>query len=169
VPLSAGCEEWTGNAGFLVGTKQLDDDDWEPIDKHDELGIMVDFSKKKWPVSIAIDVFRSSDEDNFLGISVEGSTSELCLGIRKTWGTDNSIRPFLGAGLAIISAEFELEWLDDDDSAVGIWLGGGVYWTLNKECNLGLVVRYSDAEVTLFNVDGEAGGTHLGLIWGLHW
>ena len=59
--------------------------------------------------------------------------------------------------------------LSDDDSAVGAWLGGGVRIELTPHFVLGLDVRYSEAEVTLFDVDREAGGLSAGLTVGYHW
>jgi len=99
------------------------------------------------------------------------------VGVRKIWKVaGSSIRPYIGGGLAYINAEirrqdiiFFAPTVSDKDSGTGIWLNGGVYWTLNQSFNLGLDLRYSQADVTLFGVDGEAGGTHVGIMLGYHW
>jgi len=44
-----------------------------------------------------------------------------------------------------------------------------LFWRLGKRFNIGLDVRYSKAEITLFNVDVDAGGTHAGLLLGWGW
>ncbi|MEW6378941.1 MAG: hypothetical protein AB1611_04970 [bacterium] len=54
------------------------------------------------------------------------------------------------------------------DSALGFWIGGGIYWTISKIFNLGLQIRYSKAEVTIFEEDVEAGGLHYGFLSGVH-
>ncbi|UCE89547.1 MAG: hypothetical protein JSW10_01535 [Pseudomonadota bacterium] len=59
--------------------------------------------------------------------------------------------------------------IDDTDSTVGLWVGGGVYWTLKRHFNIGFDLRLSGAEVTLFGKDRQAGGFHSGLILGYHW
>ncbi len=176
VPLSASCEEYSGNVNFFLGGKSLDDD-WDPVEDQGEFGIMVDYKKVGWPLSIAIDLLGSNDDDSIF----EGTTTEFCFGVRKTWEPSTNMRPFFGGGLAIISAEIEIGPFNDDDSAVGIWLGGGVYWTLTEHCNIGVLLRYSDAEVELDPryagvqlipggpIDIDGGGGHFGLILGYHW
>ncbi len=185
IPLSAtGEEEYTGNVNLFLGGKTLDND-WKPVEDQGEFGIMVDFKRVGWPVSIAIDILGSYADDDIIvnlppliSIKFEGATTEFCFGVRKIWDTSTNMRPFLGGGLAIISAEAEIGPFDDDDSAAGIWLGGGVYWTLTEHFNIGLLLRYSDAEVTLSpsyagvtlgSTDIDAGGGHFGLILGYHW
>lgn len=178
---SANAGEWTGNVNFFLGQKTLDKDDWEPVDEQPEFGVLVDFKKQDWPVSIAIDILGSSGDETLndpdLGnLSFEAKTSELNLGVRKIWNTANSsIRPYVGGGVAFINADAELKStgfsisVSDDDMGTGFWLGGGVYWTLNQSFNLGLDLRYSQADVTLFDESLKAGGTHVGLMLGYHW
>ena len=171
--------QWTGNINVFFGQKNLDKDDWEPVEEQSEFGIEVDFRKKDWPVNIAIDVLVSSDDQSiiepFFGqVDVEGKTTEFNIGIRKIWDEFSSVRPFIGGGLSFIRAEFEgtipgLGSASDSDTGVGIWLGGGVYFTLGEHFNLGVELKYSDADVTLFDVDAAAGGTHYGLLAGYHW
>ena len=164
---------WTGNVNFLLGQKSLETDDWGDLDKQAAFGVFVDFGQSDWPVSIAIDVLGTYDETTDTGINIEGSTSEIDAGIRKIWKVSNtSMRPYIGGGLALVGAELKATGpfpVSDDDTGVGLWLNGGVYWTLGQSFNIGLDLRYSDAEVTLFGVDGEAGGTTAGLLLGYHW
>jgi hypothetical protein len=132
--------DWTGNINLSLGMKYLDDYDWEPLEEQQELGIRVDFKQQGWPVSIAIDLFHSSDDktmyvyDPWLGtvpVSVEANTSELCLGVRK--------------------------------------LDTGIYWTLAEHLNIGFELRWSKADVSAYGIDVDAGGTHAGLFVGYHW
>ncbi|MBA7714980.1 hypothetical protein ES703_124015 [subsurface metagenome] len=180
IPNLAICGDWTGNINAFLGVKALDEDDWEPIEDQDEYGIKVDFKQKDWPVSIAIEYLVSSDDDTGLwydpviGIviaTVEGETSELCFGVRKIWDQSPKVRPFIGGGIAHISAEAKATTLgfSASDDAIGIWIGGGVYWTLGEHFNIGFDVRWSKAEVSSYNIDAEAGGSHAGLLLGFHW
>lgn len=34
---------WTGNVNVFIGVKALDEDDWEPVDMHDQIGVLADF------------------------------------------------------------------------------------------------------------------------------
>ena len=173
---------WTGNVNGFLGAKILDKDDWAPVDEHFEGGVLIDFRQKSWPISIAIDLLSSYDEEdvsfavlNFGSFSykLEGRTSEFNLGIRKIWDNPSMIRPYIGGGIAFISAEIKGTAyglsISDDDTGVGVWFDAGAYVTLNRHFNIGADVRWSKAEVTLFNVDGEAGGWHFGMLLGFHW
>lgn len=182
-PASALCGDWTGDVNLFLGAKQLEEDDWEPVDEHDEYGIMLDFRQKSWPVSIALDFLGSTSDEETVSdyvpgygvvpFTVEAETSEFHLGIRKIWDQLTPFRPYIGGGLAMVNAEIEGSAygykVSDDDNAMGFWFGGGLYITLAGHLNLGVDARISRAEVTLFDEDGEAGGTHAGILIGYHW
>ena len=178
-PAPVQAEGWTGNVNLLLGAKALDEDDWEPIHEHGQGGLLVDFRPADWPVSIAVDFLRSRDSDSVfdpgsgLFVDVRGETSELNLGVRKIWDERPSVRPFVGGGLAHISASLRASAaglrVSDSDNSIGFWLNGGVYWTLGESFNLGLDLRYSQASVNLFGVSTDAGGGHAGLLLGYHW
>ncbi len=171
--ISASANEWTGNVNFFLGQKTLDKEDWDFINKQPEFGVLVDFKQQDWPVSIAIDILGSSDDGTESGVLIEGQTSEINIGVRKIWVTPgSSIKPYIGGGVALINAEIKATGftsISEDDNGTGIWLGGGIYWTLGQTFNIGLDLRYSQADVTLFGETGEAGGTHAGLMLGYHW
>ena len=73
----------------------------------------------------------------------------------------------------MINAEMEAEvyglGVFSADDAMGFWIEGGIHWTLAEHFNIGFDVRWSKAEVTINGVDGEAGGSHAGLLLGYHW
>ncbi len=170
---SANANAWTGNVNAFLGQKTLEEDDWAPLDKQAEFGVLVDFKQPDWPVSIALDFLGSYDEAIALGFNFEGTTSEFDVGVRKIWDVSGStIRPYIGGGLAFINAELKITTyptITDDDNGTGIWFGGGVYWALGPHFNLGFDLRYSKADVTVYDVDVEAGGTHAGVTLGYHW
>ncbi len=163
-----GQSDWTGNVNFFLGAKALEDE-WDPAEEQTEFGIEVDFRQQSWPVSIAIDLLVAAGEDDFFGANIESRTSELNIGVRKIWDKSPQVRPFIGGGVSFISGEFKAFGFSEDDSAMGFWIGGGVYWTLSQHFNLGLELKASSAEITLFDVDANAGGGHFGLLIGYHW
>jgi opacity protein-like surface antigen len=170
--INAPANAWTGNANAFFGQKTLDKDDWEPADKQVELGVLFDFKQSQWPVSIAIDLLTSKDEVTVSGVDTEARTAEFDVGVRKIWDiSGSSIRPYIGGGIAFVSAEIKETPtnISVNDTRTGFWLNGGIYWTLTQYFNLGLDLRYSQADVTLYNTDVEAGGTHVGIILGYHW
>jgi hypothetical protein len=170
--LNLNASEWTGNANLFFGKKTLEEKNWREADEQAEFGVLVDFKQSHWPVSIAIDILGSEE---VIAFSTEGRTTEFDIGVRKIWDAENSsIRPYIGGGLAFINAEitstgFFSDTVSQDDSGTGIWFGGGIYWTLWQHFNLGIDLRYSQADVTLFDENIDAGGTHAGIILGYHW
>lgn len=177
----------TGNISLLFGEKQLDSSDWDPaFTQQDEFGLMFDVTDRYWPISLAVDLLGSSHKINYLDGYTQVSTGELDLGVRQhfdIYGTD--LHPYLGGGLALVSARVEDVYYfgspcgaydcGDEDGAIGIWLNGGIYWTLGNMLNLGLDLRYSAADVSLYNGQSgryetvDAGGVHSGITLGLHW
>lgn len=171
------CNDWTYNINAEFGIKELDDGDyWEPVDSQIEYGILLDFRQETWLVNIAIDILHTT-EDGTLDIgsgryvNVEGKTLELALGTRKIWAL-KIFRPFIGGGIAFISAKHEGSVYGvpnvDDDSAIGVWINGGLYLTIKELFNIGFNIRWSKADVSLFNEKRHAGGLHYGLITGYH-
>lgn len=156
------------NINFMFGQKNLDGSDWEPVENHTEFGMMFDFQIQNLPVSIAIDLLFSQDESTYLGYDVEGETREIGIGIRKYFSIAPQFYPYLGGGLALIEGEFSYLGYEDDDNGLGIWFSGGAVFNLSGNFNVGLDLRYSMAEVNLFGVDGEAGGTHFLIFAGFH-
>jgi opacity protein-like surface antigen len=163
----------TGNLNLLLGQKSMDGD-WDPVDDQGEIGVLFDYRERNWPISLAVEILGSSDDKSYSNGDVEGSTTEICIGVKKIWDIRNfPLKPFVGGGVAYINAEIDDNYpavsYSDDDSAIGFWLEGGFYATLSQHFNLGLILRISRAEVTLFGDDMEAGGDHIGLILGYHW
>jgi len=179
IPSIGVCEPngWTGNLSVYLGYKDLDKDNWKPVDSQGEIGILLDFRPKNWPVNIAID-YLDSGEYEFRTISgnlarIDGDTSELAIGIRKIFEPFPTLRPYIGAGVAYINGEFEINQTpgrtSDDDSEIGYWIDVGLYWYFIEHFSIGVDLRYFKAEITLFGADAEAGGFHVGLTAGFRW
>jgi len=173
---------WTGNINAFLGAKGLDDDDWL-ADSHSEAGLLFDIGGEDWPVLLAADVLGSYGEFDGLVYSYstdsvdyyeeEVRTRELNLGVRKYWGVNGRMHPYLGGGLAFVrlKAKGRLDGgptLSDSGSGEGLWLGGGIQWRFNS-FNLGFSVRSSWAEVELDSGDYQGGGGHAGVVLGYHW
>ena len=179
IPAIGVCESkgWAGNLSGYLGYKDLDKDDWKPVDGQAEIGVLLDFRPKHWPVNIAID-YLVSDEYELRSISgsfvrIDGETSELAIGIRKVFEVFPTFRPYIGASVAYIRGEYEFNQFparsSDDDSAMGYVINAGVYWAFAEHLQIGLDLRYSRAEIKLFGADVEAGGVHAGVTFGLRW
>jgi len=165
----------------LVGTfgKKLLDSSWQEFDNQYSLGASFDFKQRGWPFSLAIATILSADVESNNSSAIEeeaGYTGEIHVGIRKIFHINNSqFEPFVGGGIAFMTASLDRRVnssffvTTDDDDAVGYWLGTGFYLHMTKRLTLGLDVRYSEAEVTLFGTNREAGGLHFNTVVGAHW
>jgi opacity protein-like surface antigen len=167
-------DDWTGNVSGYLGHKTVDSDDWPDLDSQGSLGVIADFGKRSWPVSIAADLIFAGTVHESGANEDTGGTVEMHLGARKIFALQNSsFRPYVGGGVALITAILENEnagvTVDDDDNTVGAWVGVGTYYAVTPSFNLGLDVRYSKAEVTLFDKEREAGGLNAGITAGYHW
>jgi hypothetical protein len=166
--------DWTGNVNIILGQKSLDKDDWKPLEGQVEFAIETDFREKTWPFNIAIGFVGTADKEELdYNVDLEGTTAETNIGIKKIWENSGNIRPFIGGGLSLITAETKASSegvsVSLDDSGTGFWLSTGIYWTLGGHFNLGVEAKYSTAEISIGDFDVEAGGTHVGGLVGFHW
>ena len=127
-----------------------------------------------WPVALAVDVLSTSDENTIdistnytLQYTTDVSRLEADLGVRKYWR--EKLRPYIGGGLAWIQLdakqtafrdfgggnEFTDVVVDDSSGDFGYWLNAGLLYTVGDHFNIGLDLRYSDADSALNPNDVE--------------
>lgn len=166
-----------GSFSVIYGKKSLDKSDWKPVESQIGFGFVGEYQKPDWPVALVATYFRSEDAatrtvpSTDIRIKMTGETTELGFGIRK-YLIENRVRFFVEGGLMSISAKIKAEALgvsvSDSDSGIGYWFGAGADVMVNDTLSIGLFARKSDASVTLGGVNGEAGGTHLGIFAAYH-
>ena len=172
---ATGTNNFSGNISGYLGQKSLDDNDWDNLDRQGSLGMIFDFKKQSWPVSIALDVIISGNEDKDDGIKTEAGSLEAHIGVRKIFEISNSsMQPYIGGGIAIIGTSIRNRSggstiSKDDETATGVWIGGGMYYAATRSLHVGLDLRYSEAEVEIFDEDREVGGIYTGVTVGYHW
>ena len=157
---SAFAEDATGNINYFYGKKKVSDNmgTGSNLDNHNEIGIMLDIGPQN-SVNWAIDYFESNGDDS--GDTLE--IKEICLGMRKYFENDPAMIPFLGAGAARFSALLKSATSSKDDE-IGIWFSGGMVFQLSGQFNIGVLLRWSYADISGYNV----GGFHGGIMAGLH-
>ncbi len=173
---------WTGNLNVILGAKFMDEDGWAPVHEQAEVGILFDVRQREWPVSLAMDILVSGAEETLLvddpdigpaGITLTAGTAEFNFGLRKVIEWFPFFRPYIGAGVAVIAADLEGKTAgvlsEEHDAGVGTWVGGGFYWTLGRNLNVGFDFRWTSADVTLYGVETDAGGSHAAFMVGYHW
>ena len=129
---------WTGNVSGYIGHKTVDDKDWPNLDSQGSVGVISDFGKQSWPVSIAADLIIAGTVDESGANKDTGGTIETHLGVRKIFTLENSsFRPYVGGGVALVSAVLENEnagvKVDDDDNTIGAWVGAGTYYAVTPQ------------------------------------
>lgn len=165
---------WAKTGNIFLGAKKLSKDDWSPVSTQGEIGLLMDFRKQYWPLAIAVDLLYSTGDGTYDMFDFKADIAELNVGVRKRWDWHYQSCPYLGGGLAVAHASESIgtigySSLDGSGNAVGFWVNGGVSWKLYKVYNMGLDLRYSWAEVTLFENAVNAGGAHAGLFLGREW
>jgi opacity protein-like surface antigen len=175
-PAAAG--PWTGNVSAFAGRKRMDRDNWDPVKELRAIGVLIDFrDHERYPLSVAIDLFRGRGGDEKNDFNLDAETYELHLGARKIWNDKDEgtwFRPYLGAGLSLAEADVSLKSFDapaQDDRGwgVGVWAGGGLYWSPFRNFNIGVDARWSKAPVKLLGESFDAGGIHVGILVGWRW
>jgi hypothetical protein len=107
--------------------------------------------------------------------TVTSTVGELSAGVLYRPRGERKLIPFVGGGLSFISVEREMEQLigfsrSDDDTTVGIYVNGGVYWRIGKRFNIGFDGRVvTGTSVELFGKKGDANYGQFGLILGWGW
>jgi hypothetical protein len=192
-PSVAESSDWSGNVNGVAGIKMLKESDWGHFDDQGGVGVMADFKRASWPISMSANLLYSRDSssdyhDNEIGdtyyytyYAEEASTAELNLGVKKIWAPADRFNFYVGGGLAVIYGEMEITrannlsagtyWDRDteDDAGLGGWGAVGCYVTFASHLNIGVDLRYSSAEIDLYDKDIDAGGVHVGLLMGYAW
>ncbi len=138
-----------GNVNFTLGERDLGND-WSPLDGQPMFGVVVDWGMDEWPVHLAwgLNVSADSEDMRVYGADVEFTAAYAEVSFGAVWLPirDKSFRPYLGAGIASVSAAYEFDVYglsyDDDDQDFGYYANAGIYWRLGSRFNLGLDLRY---------------------------
>ena len=183
-------ENFTGNVNLVLGSKSLDEDDWDPVNEQTAFGLEFNCKHPDWPISLAIGWIASynqyTEEVFGLEAKIEGATVEKNIGVLKIWDKAPYVRPFVGGGLCFLDAAVSGTLtlapgmqmsISDEATGTGMWFTGGVYWTLWEHLNLGVNLKISSVSVAMVvEKDGilqetnvSAGGNHFGGFIGFHW
>ncbi len=171
-----------GNINLLIGQKFVNDDaafgfEYYEVEDQPQLGMMFDIKPAGFPIAFAFDLLGSEEESqefldpDFGYYRATGRTREIDLGIRF-YTPPHIIRGYFGGGLALVEGELSLDFYGDEiseeDDEVGFWVNGGFMCTLARHLNLGIDLRYSEAEVELLGEDVDVGGVSLSGFVGFH-
>lgn len=151
---------------LYLGGRSFDSEFWAPTEDQASFGI--EFAEQGtldslgWEIGLA----GSRDESTLLGFDVAGSTAELYAGLRKSFGSD-TVRPYVGGGLALIDARFEAGGASEDDSSLAGYVHGGIEFLLSPTFLIGIDARLLfGSRIAIAGVSGDADYTQGALTLG---
>ncbi|MEZ6014871.1 MAG: outer membrane beta-barrel protein [Planctomycetota bacterium] len=154
----------------LLGQRSLDEDDYAPLEDQALLGL--EFSDGGTPDSIGFEVGfagSSSSEDVFIpGFGTTDSQTtvgEIYAGVRKEF-PGSGVRPFVGAGASMSTAELEVGNNTVDDTVIGLYVHGGLILPFSDTFAVILDARARFGDDYEFN-NVEANGDFIALAIGL--
>jgi opacity protein-like surface antigen len=144
---------------IYIGGRQLDEDDYEPVDEQVMFGIEYVRERPEDVAGFEIGLMGSEDDGDLGPFDVEGRTSEIYAGVHKSFGTD-VVRPYVGAGIAYINSEVEVANVDDDDGSAAGYAHAGINFDISPSFAIGFDFRWlfaSDLEIAGVDTDADYG------------
>jgi opacity protein-like surface antigen len=138
----------------LIGERQLDDDEWDPVEDQLAAGIEFNASDSDSGHGFEIGTTYSQNDDDVGFVDVDGNVFEVYGGYRYTFGLDRDhsdpdlgrVHPYLGAGGAVLRGEVEVDTPggndSDDDISPGAYIRAGVGFDLTEELRIGVDYRH---------------------------
>jgi opacity protein-like surface antigen len=166
-------EDWDWNYNGIIGRRDVGDKEWSPFHGYNEIGVEGSWGKADEPLMFATDFFASQDTARDGPATLISKSYQLQLGLRKIWTFSKRWNPYGGAGFALADtkaqqrAHGEIESGRDD--SYGVWVGGGIFYRIGRNFNVGLAARASLMKsYRIFGATRGGNSTHIGIIigWG---
>ena len=149
-----------------VGQRNLDTNDWAPVDEHTAFGAIFVYEPTDLAFGIEAGIQHSeADPNNFLvpilgTVDFRSEITEVYGGIHKSIRVASSIEPYIGAGLSFATVRFEGSGgggsSSDDDTTSGVYIHAGVAFLPGPRLRVGVDVRtVMGTDVTLFGVPAD--------------
>ncbi|NOT31599.1 MAG: outer membrane beta-barrel protein [Planctomycetes bacterium] len=155
--------------GIVIGSRSLDDDTaWDQIESPFVVGF--EGGTVGDPVGFEVGLSFAGDSTTVSGVDVTNTFLELSLGARGVFG-DGPLFPYVGGGVALITAEVEGESggssVSDDDASVGLYGHGGVLYRLGVNFFVGIDARLvTGTSLEIFGIDSDADYTQIAAVLG---
>lgn len=158
---------WRHGVVAHIGGRGLDEDIWSPLEDQGVLGVEYDGAPVDSLIGLEAGIVGSvATEDVAVTgpaiVELRGAVFETYVGARLSPpGRDPGLKPYVGAGVSLVSAAIEAESgstvVDDDDSSLGGYVHGGLYYLAGSGLRVGLDVRgVFGTDMTLFGASGDA-------------
>jgi hypothetical protein len=173
--VSASCASLSGDqaqsrGSFLVGTRSLDEDLWAPVEDQVTLGGEYSAVNKESGVGYEFGVSVSGDSAEVGAFDVTGTLLEASGGVRAEFGS-GELRPYIGAGVALVNAEIEAEGAGgtatEDDTSVAGYAHAGFNVPFGERFFMGLDARMLfGSDIDFGGVNGDVDYFQLGVVFG---
>ncbi len=156
-----------GNINLILAGRQLDDN-WQPLDDQNAIGIRVDHEFRGFPLHLVWGLHASSDdgadmaEPFHLEGAVDATVAEFSFGLMKLWDRAARFRHYVSTGVSLVHTDLKADSLDESDESLGVFVEVGMFWQLGRGLNLGIDTRHllltgleiggADVDVNYFQV-----------------
>jgi opacity protein-like surface antigen len=142
---------------LLLGERQLDDDEWDPVEDQLAGGVIFDASDTDTGNGFEVGMSYSQDDDEVGPVDVDGNVFDVFAGYRYTFDLDeddvddpddfsDDVHPYLAAGGAIVRGEVEVDTPggddSDDDISPGAYIRAGIGFDVGEDVRLGVDYRH---------------------------
>jgi len=169
----AAADDWDWNYNGVIGRRYMGDKDWAPFHIYNEIGVEGSWGKMDEPLMFATDFFTSQDSQREGSKTIQSKSYQLQLGLRKIWTFSKHWNPYGGAGLTVSKGDLEEVSSSGtkrgSDNAYGIWVGGGIFYRVGQNFNVGVAVRACLMDsYRILGVDRGGNSTNIGFVigWG---
>src|SRR4030095_694130 len=166
-------EDWDWNYNGVIGRPNGGAKGWNPFHGYNEIGVEASWGKGDEPLMFATDFFAVQHSKSEGSTPLHSNAYQLQLGLRKIWTFSKRWNPYGGAGLTLAQSDVERRFSGEvessSDNAYGLWLGGGIFYRIGHNFNLGIAARASlMTSYRIFGVDRNGNSTHIGVVigWG---
>lgn len=136
------------------------------------LGISFGLKKKEWPIRLAFESSFFYEESNidFSGgkKKIKFLRSDTGLGIKKIFNEKSFANPFISGGLYMVRMYGEISETSDNSVGLGYWGSGGIHFKVTDSTVIGFQFKYTKADISFFNFDGNAGGHNFEVMSGFY-
>ncbi len=168
-------DAWRNSVAFLIGGRELDKEDWEPLEHQFMFGLEGSFRPADSALGFEVGVSLSLDEESNVmgtGVDVNATIGEIYFGPRVSLDLTNEVvHPYLGAGVTFLFVDVEGELgglsVSDDDTSVAGYLHSGVIFDVSDKVFLGFDLRgVFGSDLSLFGASADADYQQLALLVG---
>ena len=174
VPTVAAAADMAVNLNLVGAWRTMQNQkDWPGVEKGEAYGLEATWGGQDEPIHFATDFYMTRSSEPFAEGGVHLKTYELAIGLRKIWEV-KWLHPYVGAGFSWLHDISVIPGPSRDsrdrDSALGVWIGGGMFARFSEHWNLGVMARITPGrDVRVHGEKRNAGTAMYGFVVGYGW